>query len=606
MRCLNYPVRFASTTINMIKLAWQTQPISFLGIWLFTVLEGLLPLGQAWVIKSLFDLLGRNLGEGLSVDASRSLTILLVSQGALLMLGDVVRAKKKYLKGQLKRQLTLKVYTQIYEKINSFAGIAYFEDPKFHNSIELATQGAQQGPAQNLDVLTNLFKSTITLVGFLGVLFSFNLLLAGLVGAAALPQLYSQLRIGRQRFDLASQTNPRMRRAFYYGTILSGVHAIKEMKVFDLGDHFLRKLLQTYRKIHQDQRSQELHELRWELFLGALSSLVSSGAFVAVIVQAFSGNLSLGDIVLYMNAVGSVQSALASIVFSLSSLNQSVLFYTHFTNLLALPQPLAVTSTFRSVTNLNSSIELRNVSFRYTREHPWILQNVNLLLPAHNCVALVGLNGAGKTTLVKLLTRLYDPVEGQILWNGIDIREFDPKELRSRISVIFQDFLRYDLTVKENIGLGNVKHMEDDTRIQQASIDAGIHYTIEENLPQRYNTLLGRWLADSSLGVDLSGGEWQKIALARMFMRNADLLILDEPTAALDAQSEHEIHRKFSQLVAGRTSLLISHRYNTVSMADIIAVLVDGTIKEYGSHDELLSLGGAYARHYWMQAEKYL
>ncbi|GER90142.1 hypothetical protein KDW_43040 [Dictyobacter vulcani] len=220
-------------------------------------------------------------------------------------------------------------------------------------------------------------------------------------------------------------------------------------------------------------------------------------------------------------------------------------------------------------------------------------------------MALVGLNGAGKTTLVKLLTRLYNPTEGQILWDGIDISEFDPRELRQHMGTIFQDFAHYDLTVYQNIGLGNVAHIEHPDSIQQAAIQAGIHEHITK-LPHSYQTFLGRWLADDAVGVDLSGGEWQKIALARMFMRKVDMLILDEPTAALDAQAEYDLYHQFHTFIQGRTSLLITHRFSTVSMADKIAVLEEGQIIACGSHQELLAQGGTYATLYRMQAANYL
>jgi ATP-binding cassette, subfamily B, bacterial len=239
-----------------------------------------------------------------------------------------------------------------------------------------------------------------------------------------------------------------------------------------------------------------------------------------------------------------------------------------------------------------------------------VLRSIDLNFPAGKCLALVGLNGAGKTTLVKLLTRLYDPIEGQILWDGVDICEFDPVELRSRMGAIFQDFVRFDLAAFENIALGDVSKLSNGSKpfveklAREAARKAGIHDTIEK-LPQGYDTILSRWLAEDGHGVDLSGGEWQKIALARMFMRDADLLILDEPTAALDVQAEYDIYSRFVELMSSKTSLLISHRFSTVRMADVIAVLEDGSIIEYGGHEELLARAGTYAKLYNMQADRY-
>ena len=227
------------------------------------------------------------------------------------------------------------------------------------------------------------------------------------------------------------------------------------------------------------------------------------------------------------------------------------------------------------------------------------------MIPAGQCVALVGLNGAGKTTLVKLLARLYDPIRGQVLWDGIDIREFHPQELRERLAAIFQDFAHYDVTAQENIGLGNVDQIKNLDSIQRAAVKAGIDATIR-GLPEGYGTVLSRWVGGSSTWTDLSGGEWQKIALARMFMREADLLILDEPTAALDAEAECDLYDKFARPMAGRTSLLIPRMFSSVRMANMIAVLENGRVIECGSHEELLAQGKTYARLYRMQADRYM
>jgi ATP-binding cassette, subfamily B, bacterial len=273
--------------------------------------------------------------------------------------------------------------------------------------------------------------------------------------------------------------------------------------------------------------------------------------------------------------------------------------------LMALPSDIPPPEPAQPVPPLTKGIELRNVSFRYAESRPWVLRHANLFIPAGQCLALVGLNGAGKTTLVKLLTRLYDVSEGEILWDGIDIRCFEPADLRQQMGVIFQDFARYNLTLRENIGLGDVAHLDNEARIRQAGRQAGLADVIQK-LPRGYDTVLSRWLVEEAeAGADLSGGQWQKIALARMFMRDAAFCILDEPTAALDAQAEHEIFEQFVALTAARTCLLISHRFSTVGMADVVAVLENGRITEYGSHADLMATGRSYARLYRMQANKY-
>ncbi len=340
--------------------------------------------------------------------------------------------------------------------------------------------------------------------------------------------------------------------------------------------------------------------MRQHLYLDVLANLVSGAVFIIVALQAFAGRITLGDVTLYVSAITSVQTGLSSLISSFATLHQQRLFFNYFEQLLNLPQPVTVANNFQPVPTFESGIRLQNVSFRYTEKHPWILRNVNLFIPKGKCVALVGLNGAGKTTVVKLLTRLYDPAEGRILWDGIDITQFDPQELRQRIGTVFQDYMRYALTAKENIDLGNVYQSNTLEQIQNAAKQAGAHKMIE-NLPQGYDTFLNRYMAENGNGVDLSGGEWQKIALARVFMRDADFLILDEPTAALDVETEDHIYTRFAELMHGRTSLLISHRFSTVRMADIIAVLENGQIVACGSHEQLIEQNGTYARLYQMQ-----
>jgi ATP-binding cassette subfamily B protein len=595
---------FPAAVLQMVQLAWEAHPVGFIGVIAVQLFSGSLPIATAWITKSLFDILGQALQGETASDLPQQIVILLAIQAGLTIAGQLVSSLERFLNSELSRRLMLKTQALIYGKIGTLEGLAYFEDPKFHDMIRLATRGAQMGPLQMLNGLTSMAQGLVTLLSFLGVLLVFNPLLAVIVLLVSVPQLYTQLKIGRRRFRLAFMNSPKERRAVYLGTLLSEDMFAKEVRLFGLSRYFLDQFIQLYREIQQAQREQEVREIRWQLFLSIMSSLVASGAFIMVVLQAFARHITLGDVTLYTNALSSVQRAMERIIYAFAGLNENVLFYAQFKDLMALPSTLKVAENPVPIPTLRHGIELRNVSFRYSEQLPYVLRDVNLLIPAGQCLALVGLNGAGKTTLVKLLTRLYDPTEGQILWDGVDIREFDLAELRRRTGAIFQDFVRYSLTARENIGVGDVAYIEDLPHVADAAQDVGIDAFIR-GLPEGYETILSRWLVDDKTGVDLSGGQWQKVGTARMFMREADFLILDEPTAALDAQAEYETYERFVELVAGRTCVLISHRFSTVRMANVIAVLENGVITEYGSHEELMANAATYAKLYNMQAERY-
>lgn len=591
---------------QMALLTWQAQPAWCALLLLVELLQGLIPPATAWVTKSLFDLLGQTVQQGVVSHLPATLFPLLLAQAGLTVFGQLCLPVSRFFNGELGRSVTWITQARIYSKLAHIHGLAPFENSQLHDNINLATQGGQYGPHHALLLFTTLVRSSITLATFLGLLIAFNPLLAVLVGMVSLPQVYVQLQLSRQRVNLVVHTSSEQRRVWFYEMVLSGIDFAKELRLFTLADYMLRAWERTIVSIHHAQRQQQRRELSVQSGLAVFASLVNGCAVIIVIMRAFQGQLSLGDVVFYLSAVASMQAASYEMTLTLASLHESVLFYRHYTQLLALPQPLSLANSPQAVPRLTTGIELRNVSFRYSGDHPWVLQNVNLVIPVGQCVALVGLNGAGKTTLVKLLARLYDPTEGQILWDDVDIRQFDPEEYRQQLGAIFQDFVQYDLTAYDNIALGNVHDYDNQTRVYEAAQKAGIHDAIKR-LPAGYDTLLSRWLSDKSdaPGAELSGGEWQKVALARMLMRDADLLILDEPTAALDPQAEYDMFQQFTALVHERTTLLISHRFSTVQMADAIAVLEDGQITEFGTHHELMTRNGSYAKLYTMQAQQY-
>jgi ATP-binding cassette subfamily B protein len=325
-----------------------------------------------------------------------------------------------------------------------------------------------------------------------------------------------------------------------------------------------------------------------------------------------AGQLSVGDVSVFALSVVGVQRAISGMVSRLASVYESTMMFEHYLDIVSVGPDLSLAAAPRPLPPLRGAIEVRDVWFRYDDDHPWVLRGVNLTIPAGQSVALIGLNGAGKSTLVKLLCRLYDPVRGDIFWDGVNIREISPADLRARIGTVFQDYMSYDLTASENIGLGDLEHLSSLPRIHAAAAAADIHDKLA-SLPRGYDTLLSRIFLDRTeqgdpeTGVILSGGQWQRLAVARGFMRaDRDVLILDEPSSGMDAEAEHDLHRRLCVMRAGRTSLLISHRLGSVRDADVIYVLRHGQVAEQGTHGALMAARGEYHRLFTLQGRGYL
>jgi ATP-binding cassette, subfamily B, bacterial len=389
------------------------------------------------------------------------------------------------------------------------------------------------------------------------------------------------------------------------------VQAVKEVRLFGLGAFLRTRMLRELDAVQDANRRMDRRELRAQGLLGLLGALVAGAGLVWAINAARGGKLSVGDVSVFVAAVAGTQSALATIVRDIADGHHSLLMFDHYQAVLGAGPDLPVPATQAAVCRLEQGIELRDVWFRYSDEQPWVLRGVNLTIPRGAAVALVGLNGAGKTTLVKLLCRFYDPLLGSIRWDGVDLRDLSVEQLRRRIGAVFQDFMAYDLTARENIGLGDLAALDDRDRVAAAARRARIDGAIER-LPNGYDTLLTRIFFgeadrdDPETGAFLSGGQWQRIALARAFLReDPDLLILDEPSSGLDAEAEHDIHARLRRYRAGRTSVLISHRLSAVRDADLIVALDDGEVVEQGTHQDLLAAGGHYARLFDLQARGY-
>jgi ATP-binding cassette, subfamily B, bacterial len=588
---------------KMLRLAWIARPRLSLVAILWSLVQALLPVAAAWLLKLLLDAVVVYF-ETPAAHFFRYVVLFAAAYVVVFSLQKLVGPLEQYVKGELQRAIGLLVQGNVYRRSLSFQGVAYLENPQYHDLQTVSSQSVQSAPFMIADALSALIRAVSLLISFLGLLLWLSPLLTVLVLLSAIPHLLIHLKFGRDRFKLSFDLSPLKRESFYLSFLLIGLDAAKELRLFGVQSYLFDKWQQAAAQSNEAERQLQYKEMGWQLLLELLAFATLALAFFFILLGIFNRQMSVGDIALYSSALAGVQTGIVTLVRAIGQTSEVHLFFAQYENLQNMPQPIRISDNPRPVSTLRRAIELRDVWFRYSDNAPWVLQGISMTIPANQCLALVGVNGAGKSTLVKLITRLYDPTKGHILWDGVDIREFDVAAYRRRLSTVFQDFVRYQLPVWENIGLGDVAHINQREQIMAAARQADIATRIAA-LPHGYETQLSRWLARGEQGTDLSGGEWQKIAIARAFMREADLILLDEPTAALDSETESRLVALLTELKSGRTSLLISHRFSTVKLADVIVVMDDGRVSECGTHAELMRLNGLYARMYTAQADLY-
>jgi ATP-binding cassette subfamily B protein len=580
-------------------------PVSFIYTILFAVIQGLFPVVNAWILKRIFDSVGNTTALGYPVLFSNNVIFLLVIQVFINILSPFLDELNAYFRRDTHRKINASIKTESLHKIDTLFGVIQYDSPSFYDNVKTALQGAEFGLSDLLDNLTFASRNLITIFTFGAMLILINPFLAGIVTLSVIPQLYIRLFMNKERFKFIYELSPVERFINYLQQLLSSAPAAKEIQLFGNSKYLLEKFVTTLQEFNLKEKQQEKRELIRESSSNLISGIVNGSALIMVVFQTFMEQLTIGDISLYLNAIQNLSISLSSLVFTYSRLNQGSLFFSRFQDLMNTPQSIYVSPIPIKMNRFMRSIKIENLGFRYSNNQPWILRHLNLEIRNNESVALVGVNGSGKSTLVKLIARLYDPNEGAILWNGLNIRDFDVREYRSEIGIVFQDFVHYEMTVNENIGLGNVKFIKDNVLIRNAAIKAGIDHSINK-YPRLYETLLTKSLSQDSSGIELSGGEWQKIALARLFMRDSELFIFDEPTASLDAESESELHNYLLEVLRQKTCIVISHRLSITKHVDKIAVLDNGAIVEYGSHLELMRLKGKYAKLFDLQSKQYV
>ena len=587
-----------------LGLAWRSRRGAVLSAVALTLLGGLTPVATAWLTKLILDAIVAG-----SFDESR-LVVMTAALGVLGIATATIPHAIRYAEGELDRGLRLDTQDRLYLAINRLQGLAMFEQPRFRDVLGLAREAGAQAPQAVVGGSLGIAQSSITVLSLLGALLVISPWMVFLVAAAAVPGLFLELALARRRTQLLWDTSSNTRRHFFYETLLTNLQAAKEVRVFGFGEFLRGRMLSELRTINDKNRQLSLRELRRQIVLAILGAAVAGLGLVWAVLEAYRGRLTIGDVSMFVAAVLGVQMGLAGVASRLGFVHEGLLRFRHYLEVVELQPDLPSPPNPRPLHSLSHGLELRGVWFRYEDDQPWVLRDVDLHIPKGQAVALVGRNGAGKSTLVKLICRMYDPTRGSILWDGVDLREFDVEQLRKRIGVVFQDFMTYDLTASENIGIGDLDALHERPRILAAAHLSGVHKTISA-LPRGYETLLSRIFFnegqrnDPETGIVLSTGQGQRLALARGFMRQErDLLILDEPTSGLDPQSTHDLHERLRRYRSGKTSLLVSHRLDTVRKADLIVVLDEGVI-ERGTHSQLLAAGGEYARLFHLQASGY-
>jgi ATP-binding cassette subfamily B protein len=580
-------------TPRTLRLVWKASPRLCLLLGLTTLGSAVFPLGVAWIGKRIIDAAVAHDTHA----AIRNVLIELVIVAALALANQGRDLASSVLGARLSLDVNLDILAKATE-----LDLVHFEDAQFYDQLTRARREASTRPISVVRRVFLMVQAVITLAGYIALLVGFSgWVVIGLV-LATIPATVAEVRFGTRAFRLRNWRSPEARKLMYLEYVLSNDEHAKEVKLFGLGPLFLGRYRALGESFYKEDSALNARRAVWGWLLSLLSVGAFYGAYAWMAYGAAIGAMTLGAMTLYMVSFRQGQQAFQSMLASLTGVYEDNLYMDNLFSFLGILPTPASRSTVTGDTTDERGIRFDNVSFRYPGATEWTLRGLDLFIPEGKSLAIVGRNGAGKTTLIKLLTRLYEPTEGRIMLDGKPLDAWDRADLFRRIGVIFQNYNRYQLTVKENVGLGSVPEMDDDAVVEDA-VELGGATDVVRELKNGLGTQLGRWFND---GVDLSGGQWQRLALARAFMRRgADVLVLDEPTAALDAESEHAVFERFARLTKGRTSILISHRFPTVRMADRIVVLEDGKVIEQGTHEALVAQNGRYAKLFALQAQGY-
>ena len=579
----------------LLSLVWETSPPLLMSAVVLRLIRALIPLAMLWVSKLILDSVVVWISS--RGGAVAHVWKLVALEFGLAAASDLLGRANSLCDSLLGDRFTNRVSVRLMEHATAL-DLSSFEDPVFYDKLERARRQTT-GRMGLLSALMSVGQDTLSLVSLSIGLIVFSPWLMALLVAAVIPAFLGETHFSRLTYSILYRRTPQRRQLDYLRLLGASAQSAKEVKIFGLGAYLTDRYRGLATAIDAENKDLAIRRAMAGTALNLVSTGGYYGAYIVVLAKALAGAISVGTLTFLAGAFSRSRSYIEKILASFNDISEQAMYLKDLFDFFEIePTIRSLPGAIPAPRPIREGFEFRNVTFSYPGSPRFVVRNITFRLHAGEKVALIGENGAGKTTLVKLLARLYDPTEGRILLDGVDLREYDVEDLRREIGVIFQDYMRYDTIASENIGFGKIEALGERERIESAAYKS-LAKSVIDRLPKGYDQMVGRRFEG---GVDLSGGEWQKFALARAYMRDAQLLILDEPTATLDARAEYEVFQRFAELTRGRTAVLISHRFSTVRMADRILVLAGGEIREQGTHQELLAVRGHYAELFELQA----